>query len=124
MAEDARFERHDADLIHRPSIGIAEAVLGTRLEIPLIEGETLELEVPNGTQPGTTFRVRGRGMSILGRRGRGDMLVVVEVNIPDQISSEEEDLLRRWADLRDEKIDRPAEKIDRPAERVDRPAST
>ena len=115
VTEDPRFERHDADLVHHTSIGIAEAVLGTRLDVPLIEGETIQLEVPSGTQPGTAFRIRGRGMTILGRRARGDILVVVEVAIPDQISVEEEDLLRRWAEIRDEKIDRPAEKIDRPA---------
>ncbi len=54
-------------------------------------------------------------MTILGRRGRGDILVIVEVAIPDQISLEEEDLLRRWAQIRDEKVDQPVEKVDRPA---------
>ena len=117
VAEDPRFERHDADLVHRTSIGIAEAVLGTRLDIPLLEGETIELEVPKGTQPGTAFRIRGRGMTVMGRRLRGDILVVVDVAIPDQISPEEEDLLRRWAEIRDEKVDRPGEKVDRPASR-------
>jgi molecular chaperone DnaJ len=115
VSDDPRYERHDADLVHRTSIGISEAVLGTRLDIPLIEGETTGLEIPHGTQPGTAFRIRGRGMTVLGRRVRGDLLVVVEVAIPEEVSAEEEDLLRQWADIRDEKINRPAGKVDRPA---------
>jgi DnaJ-class molecular chaperone len=47
-------------------------------------------------------------MKILGRRNRGDLLIVVNVVVPDELSNEEEDLLRRWADLRGEKTDRPA----------------
>jgi molecular chaperone DnaJ len=113
--DDSRFERHDADLVHRTSVGIAEAVLGTTLDVPLVEGETIELDVPNGTQPGTVFRIRGRGMTVMGRRVRGDMLVVVEVAIPDRVSMEEEDLLRRWAEIRDEKVHRTTQKVDKPA---------
>ena len=47
-------------------------------------------------------------MTILGRRLRGDLMVVVDVAIPEELSSDEEELLRKWADLREEKIDRPA----------------
>lgn len=108
VTPDPRFERRDADLIHQTSIGIAEATLGTRLDIPLIDGESMDLEVPASTQPGTVFRVPGRGMTILGRRIRGDMMVVVNVSVPSELSSEEEDVLRRWAELRGEKTDRPA----------------
>lgn len=106
--DDPRFERHDSDLVHRVSIGLAEATLGTRLEIPLIEGGTTELEMPGGTQPGTSFTLRGRGMTILGRRARGDMVVIVTVDVPAELSDEEESLLRRWAELRGERVDRPA----------------
>ncbi len=106
--EDPRFERHDADLVHHVSVGISEATLGTRLEIPLVEGETTSLEVPRGTQPNTTFRISGRGMTFLGRRGRGDLLVVVHVVVPEELTAEEEDLLHRWAAIRAEKVDRPA----------------
>lgn len=115
VSDDPRYERHDADLVHRTSIGLAEAVLGTRLDIPLIEGETTGLEIPNGTQAGTAFRIRGRGMTVLGRRLRGDLLVVVDVAIPEKVSTEEEDLMLRWAEIRDEKVNQPAEKVDRSA---------
>lgn len=108
VAPDPRFERRDSDLIHQVSLGIAEATLGTRLDIPVIDGGTLEFDVPAGTQPGKVFRVRGAGMTVLGRRNRGDLLIVVNVAVPQELSAEEEDLLRRWAELRGEKTDRPA----------------
>jgi molecular chaperone DnaJ len=105
---DPRFERQDADLVHRVSVGITEAALGTRLQIPLIDGETTDLELPAGTQPRSVFRIRGKGMTHLGRRTRGDMAVVVDVVIPSDLSPDEEDLLRRWAEIRGERLDRPA----------------
>lgn len=105
---DPRFERRDADLVHRVSIGVAEAVLGTRIAVPLIEGEETELEIPRGTQPGTIFTIPGRGMTVLGRRVRGDLLVVVDVAVPTELTPEEEDLISRWAELRGERTDRPA----------------
>jgi len=108
VAPDSRFERQDADLIHIVSIGLAEASLGTRLEIPLVEGGTIDLEIEAATQPKSVFRIPGRGMTVLGRRTRGDLVVVVDVVVPSELSSEEEKLLRSWAELRGEKIDRPA----------------
>ncbi|HEY4606098.1 MAG TPA: molecular chaperone DnaJ [Acidimicrobiia bacterium] len=105
---DPRYERRDDDLLHQVSVGIAEATLGTRLAIPLLEGGEVDLDVPSGTQPGTSFRLPGLGVTHLGRRSRGDLHVVVSVEIPQDLSSEQEDLLRRWADLRGEKTDRPA----------------
>lgn len=108
VGPDLRFERHDSDLIHHVSIGIAEAALGTRITIPLIEGGETELEIPVGTQPGSAFRMPGLGMTRLGRRSRGDLHVVVSVEIPKELSPDEEELLRRWAELRGERTDRPA----------------
>ena len=105
---DRVFERLEDDLVVRPKLGMAEAAIGTRLEVPLIEGGTTQIDVPPGTQPGTSFRVPGKGVARLGRRGRGDMHVVVGVEIPDSLTPEEEIILRRWADLRGEKTNRPA----------------
>ena len=78
------------------------------MTVPLIEGDSMDVEVPKGTQPGSVFRIRGRGMTILGRRTRGDLLVVVDVAIPEELSADEEEILRKWAELRGEKINRPA----------------
>jgi len=108
VAADPRFDRVDADLVHRVTLGIAEATLGSRLEIPLLEGGVTTLDIPPATQPGTAFKLAGLGVPRLGRRSRGDLQVLVEVRIPDQLSAEEESLLRRWSDLRGERTDRPA----------------
>ena len=108
VTPDPRFERLDTDLIHQVTLGIAEATLGSRVEVPLLEGGTTDLDIPPGTQPGTVFRLAGLGVPRLGRRTRGDLRVLVEVRIPDQLSAEEESLLRRWSDLRGERTDRPA----------------
>jgi molecular chaperone DnaJ len=105
---DTRFERRDADLVHHVSIGVAEATLGSRLTVPLLEGGETGLEIPPGTQPGTAFRLAGMGVTHLGRRSRGDLHVVVSVEVPRNLSADEEQLLRQWADLRGEKTDRPA----------------
>jgi len=108
VTPDPRFERHDADLVHHVSIGIAEATLGTRVAIPLIEGGESDLEIPAGTQPGTAFRLPGMGVTHLGRRTRGDLHVVVSVAVPRDLTRDEEEALRRWSALRGERTDRPA----------------
>ncbi len=100
---DERFVRDGAELIHNVSIGIAEASLGTTIEIPLIDGKTHELDIPAGTQPGWATAIRGEGMSRLGRRGRGDLVVAVAVEVPADLSREERELLKRFAELRGEK---------------------
>lgn len=105
---DPRFERHDSRLVHRTSIGVADATLGTMIEVPTIDGDPRSLEIPRGTQPGSQFTIPGLGMPVLGRRQRGDLVVVVEVAIPETLSGEEEELLRRWAELRGERTDRSA----------------
>lgn len=106
VADDLRFERHDNDLWHEATVGFAEAALGTTIEVPLIDGGATALDIPPGTQPGEVFRLVGSGMTVLGRHARGDLLVHLNVAVPDQLSPEEESLLRQWAALRGERIDR------------------
>lgn len=103
VATDDRFRREGDDLVHHVTIGLAEAALGTQVEVPLLGGETLEVDIPPGTQPGWTVRLPGEGMSRLGRRGRGDLMVVADVVVPVDLSAEEEGLLREYARLRDER---------------------
>ena len=103
VRQDELFVRDGAELIHRTSVGIAEAALGTTVEIPLIDGEIHELDVPAGTQPGWATAIRGQGMTRLGRRGRGDLVVSVDVEVPTDLSREERELLEKLAQLRGEK---------------------
>lgn len=102
VAPDPNFERRGDDLFHQVRLGMAEAALGVELTIPLVDGETTEIDVPRGTQPGTVYRLSKQGMPRLRRRGRGDLLVEIDVAIPEKLSAEEESLLRQFADLRGE----------------------
>lgn len=101
---DERFIRNGDDLIHRLNIGIAEAALGTQRTVPTIDDVDVDIDIDPGTQPGTIFTLPNRGMQRLGRRGRGRLLVEVGVEIPTELSSEQADLLRQFADLADEEV--------------------
>ncbi|HEX6222286.1 MAG TPA: J domain-containing protein [Acidimicrobiia bacterium] len=105
---DERFERRDSDLVHSLAVTVPEATLGARLEVPTIDGDMETLEIPPGTQPGAIFTLSGRGMPLLGRRQRGDLHVVVDVMIPEVLTSEEEELVRKWAELSGESAERRA----------------
>jgi molecular chaperone DnaJ len=98
--------RQGRDLLHACSVSIAQAALGTRVEVPGLDGP-LELDVPAGTQPGQVLRLRGKGSTALRSRGRGDLLVQVDVEVPEKLTAEETELLRRLAELRDEHVAPP-----------------
>ncbi len=102
VSEDSRFERHDIDLVHRVRLNIVDATLGTRLKIPLLDGGAKDLEIPAGTQPGAMFKMNGYGVPRLGQRGRGDLVVVAEVEIPNELSDAQTQLLREFGRLDDE----------------------
>jgi molecular chaperone DnaJ len=95
IKEDPELMRDGEDLIHRMRINFVEAALGTKAEVPTLEGST-ELRVEPGTQPGATLTLRGEGMPRLRRRGRGDLKVVVDVMVPTSLTSEQRDLLERF----------------------------
>jgi molecular chaperone DnaJ len=85
------FIREDSDLLHRISINIAEASLGATKPVPTLDGDEVDLEIPAGTQSGSYFRVRGRGVPRLRRDGRpterrGDIRVLVDVDIPGKLN--------------------------------------
>jgi molecular chaperone DnaJ len=97
VRSDNRFERVGDDLHHRVSIGFAEATFGVDVEIPLLDGETEHLEIPRGTQPETVYRLAKKGVPRLQRRGRGDLLVHVEVVVPTDLDADAESALREYA---------------------------
>lgn len=103
VAADPRFERHGEDLVHVRRIAFTQAALGCRLDVETLEGPE-ELVVVPGTQPGHVFRLKGRGVPALRGRGRGDLLVRVDVDVPARLTGEEDALLRQLAELRGEDV--------------------
>ncbi len=103
VAVDPRFERQGEDLLHVRAIAFTQAALGTHLDVETLEGIE-ELIVPPGTQPGHVFRLKGRGVPALRGRGRGDLLVRVDVEVPGRLSAEEDELIRTLAGLRGEEV--------------------
>jgi molecular chaperone DnaJ len=92
------FERDGQHLICRVPITFSQAALGTTLEVPTLEGRG-QLEVPAGTQSGQVFKLGGKGMPDPRRRGLGDLLVQVVIEVPKKLSKEEQVLLRELAEL-------------------------
>ena len=101
---DERFTRRGNDLVYQLSVGIASAALGTEADVPLLEGGTGRVKVPAGTQHGEVIRLRGKGTGRLGRRGRGDLFVMVGIEVPKRLSRSERQLLRRYARARGENV--------------------
>jgi molecular chaperone DnaJ len=101
-------ERQGFDLVHRRKIAMTQAALGTLLTVDTLE-EPEEITVPAGTQPGHVFRLKSRGVPVLQGRGRGDLLVQVDIDVPKRLSDEENQLLRQLAELRGEEVGAPTE---------------
>lgn len=101
-----RFERHGDDLVEELHLPFTQAALGVHLPYETLDGVE-DLVIPPGTQTGRVFRLRGRGVPHLGSRGRGDLLVRVVVDTPERLSDDEEELLRRFAELRGEAVAPP-----------------
>ncbi|MFA5551274.1 MAG: J domain-containing protein [Trueperaceae bacterium] len=89
-------ERVGDDLHFELDLGIAQAALGASFVIPTLDGEE-ELQVPSGTQPGTTFRLRGRGMPRLRQTGNGDQIVTAKVHVPTDLSGSAREHLEAYA---------------------------
>jgi molecular chaperone DnaJ len=97
------FVREGDHLITEVPISIAQASLGTQLTLLTLDGEQ-ELVVPAGTQPGHRFVMRGKGVTRLQGRGRGDLIVIVRVEVPTKLTGDETELLRQFAAGRGEAV--------------------
>ena len=82
------------DLIHQVEISAVEAMLGAKVKVPSHEGER-EIELPPGTQPGSQFALRGHGMPGANGGPPGDMVIAVQVIVPEQLSEEQRELAER-----------------------------
>ncbi|MCB0996192.1 MAG: molecular chaperone DnaJ [Acidimicrobiales bacterium] len=103
-----RFVRAGDDLVDSLRVSFTQAALGTHVSYDTLDG-TEDLVVPSGTQSGQQFRLRGRGVPHLRGRGRGDLVVQVAVDVPTDLDEEQEQLVRKLAELRGEDV-APAER--------------
>ena len=91
------FERREHDLYCHIPISFTQAALGAQISVPTIEREEEKLSIPAGAQTGSTFRIKGRGISKRGGSARGDLYVTVDVVVPTKLTREQKDLLTKLA---------------------------
>ena len=94
VAEHAFFERHEADLHCTIPLNIAQAALGAEIEVPTLE-EPYKLKVPEGTQSGTQFRIRHKGVPVINTHTRGDLYVHMDVRVPGKLTREQKKLFEQ-----------------------------
>jgi molecular chaperone DnaJ len=94
------FTRKGKDLYYRAQLSFVEAALGTEVDVPTLTSQT-RLFIPPGTQPGATFRIPNLGLPGLRAKPPGDLVVVVDLRTPTQLSEHQEDLLREFLQLED-----------------------
>ncbi len=99
IKEHPIFERDGPHLLCTVPIPYTVAALGGTVDVPTIEGERKEVEVARGTQSGHTIRLREEGLPYMQGRGRGDLLVTVEVEVPRKLTERQEELLRELAEI-------------------------
>lgn len=100
---DPTFRREGPEIYSEASISYVDAILGASLKTPVVDGE-VTIKVPAGTQPGQVMRLKGNGAPRLGNPdSRGDHYVTMKVEIPKELSREEEELIKKLKDLQDKK---------------------
>ncbi len=97
VEEHPQFERADQHILYEYPLNIAAATLGTTITIPTLDGEE-EIEIPQGTQSGEEFVLKGYGIPHLRGNGRGDMVIRVTVVTPEKLTDEQRDLMERLAE--------------------------
>ncbi|WCL49354.1 molecular chaperone DnaJ [Leptospira sp. GIMC2001] len=98
------FERNGSDLIVTKTISLAMACLGGEIDIPTIDGKTISLKIPEGTESNQVFRMKGLGIPYIGSYGKGDQHVIVKVEIPKKLSKRQRELLEEFAKESGEKL--------------------
>ena len=92
------FERDGYNIYCDVPVAVTDAILGAEIEVPTLEG-TEKFTIPEGTQPGASFTLRGKGVPYLGNKDRrGDLIFTVKIEIPTKLSSKQKDILRDFAD--------------------------
>ena len=96
IQKDKLFEREEENIYCHIPISITTAILGGEIEVPTIEGKKARLTIPPGTQSETQFRLRGKGMSILRQKRRGDLYIETGVEIPVNLTLKQKSILKEF----------------------------
>jgi molecular chaperone DnaJ len=97
------FERDGSSVLSSADITFAQAALGAEIEVPTLDGK-VKLTIPEGTQPGAVFRLRGKGIPFLRGSGRGDHFVTVNIAVPKNLSHSQKEALREYARAMNEPV--------------------
>ena len=97
------FKRSDENLFFECPISIADAALGTSIEIPTIDGGKAKIKIPQGTQSGKQFRLKGKGMPYMRGSGDGDLYVQVNTEVPISLNKEQKELLEKFREIENDK---------------------
>ena len=97
------FKRSDEHLFFECPISVADAALGSSLEIPTIDGGKAKIKIPSGTQSGKQFRLKGKGMPYMRGSGSGDLYVQVNTEVPINLNKEQRELLEKFREIDNEK---------------------
>ena len=89
--------RDGNDLIHNLNITVTTALLGGEVEVPTIDGKA-RIKIAPGTHAGKVLRLRGKGLPDVNGYGRGDIMVVIDITIPDELTKEERNLVEKLAE--------------------------
>ena len=90
------FQREGTSVLYECPVSFYQAAMGAELEIPTIDGK-VKYNLPAGTQTGTTFRLRGKGIPNVNGRGRGDQYVTVYIETPRNLTREQKEALRKFS---------------------------
>ena len=97
------FKRSDENLFFERPISVADAALGTSIEVPTIDGGKAKIKIPAGTQSGKQFRLKGKGMPYMRGSGFGDLYVELNTEVPVNLNNEQKDLLEKFRQIENEK---------------------
>ncbi len=98
MLNDPLYRAENYDLYMNHELKLSEAVLGTSISVPTLDGKKLSLKIPPGTKPGTKMRMSGHGLPHMKDQKKGDLYVKIQVNLPKTLSDEQRKLIEKLAE--------------------------
>ena len=99
------FKRSEENLFFEFPISLADAALGTTIEVPTIDGGKAKVKIPAGTQHGKQFRLKGKGMPVLRRNVFGDLYIRIVTQVPTSISKRQKEILEEFNEIESNKPD-------------------